>query len=183
MTVRVRIILSGQNTAYLMERGLGMLDRIKFIGNNYRSFRIGFEIPEDIVKISVYISMEGSGPMLTASSPLKTGRLCSGRTLLDRYYPCQQRHRCVTPLSAGSYGIDLTDVMAFGVKRIITTYPCWISWDVYGWCGGAFRKNTRIARRARRHLREITKRILLSHVRMMRFRRYSATSLLPSVSW
>ena len=30
------IMLSGQNTAYLMERGLGMLDRIKFIGNNYQ---------------------------------------------------------------------------------------------------------------------------------------------------
>ncbi len=34
------IMLSGQNTAYLMERGLGMLDRIKFIGNNYQVIHI-----------------------------------------------------------------------------------------------------------------------------------------------
>ena len=30
------VMLSGQNCAYLMERGLGMLDRIRFIGNRYK---------------------------------------------------------------------------------------------------------------------------------------------------
>lgn len=30
------VMLSGQNCAYMMERGLGMLDRIKFIGNRYQ---------------------------------------------------------------------------------------------------------------------------------------------------
>ena len=49
------IMLSGQNTAYLMERGLGMLDRIKFIGNNYQVIQDPSEIPEDIVKVSVYL--------------------------------------------------------------------------------------------------------------------------------
>ena len=33
---RGEVMLSGQNCAYLMERGLGMLDRIRFIGNRYR---------------------------------------------------------------------------------------------------------------------------------------------------
>ena len=47
------VMLSGQNTAYLMERGLGMLDRIKFIGNNYQVIQDPSEIPEDIVKVSV----------------------------------------------------------------------------------------------------------------------------------
>ena len=49
------VMLSGQNTAYLMERGLGMLDRIKFIGNNYQVIQNPSEIPEDIVKVSVYL--------------------------------------------------------------------------------------------------------------------------------
>ena len=49
------VMLSGQNTAYLMERGLGMLDRIKFIGNNYQVIQDPSEIPEDIVKVSVYL--------------------------------------------------------------------------------------------------------------------------------
>ena len=31
------VMLSGQNCAYLMERGLGMLDRIQFIGNRYKA--------------------------------------------------------------------------------------------------------------------------------------------------
>ena len=32
-------MLSGQNCAYLMERGLGMLNRIKFIGNRYKQVK------------------------------------------------------------------------------------------------------------------------------------------------
>lgn len=49
------VMLSGQNTAYLMERGLGMLDRIRFIGNHYQVIHDPSEIPEDIVKVSVYL--------------------------------------------------------------------------------------------------------------------------------
>lgn len=49
------VMMSGENTVYLMERGRGMLDRIKFIGNNYRIVHDPAEIPEDIVKVSVYI--------------------------------------------------------------------------------------------------------------------------------
>lgn len=49
------VMLSGQNCAYLMERGLGMLDRVKFIGNRYKIIHDPSEVPEDIVKVSVYL--------------------------------------------------------------------------------------------------------------------------------
>ena len=49
------VMLSGQNTSYLMERSLGMVDRIKFIGNNYTRITDPAQIPEDIVKVSVYL--------------------------------------------------------------------------------------------------------------------------------
>ena len=42
------VMLSGQNCAYLMERGLGMLDRIQFIGNRYKVISDPSEIPEEI---------------------------------------------------------------------------------------------------------------------------------------
>ena len=48
-------IFSGQNTAYLMERGLGMLKRIQFIGNNYQIIHDPSEVPEEITKVSVYL--------------------------------------------------------------------------------------------------------------------------------
>ena len=49
------VMLSGENTSYLMERGLGMTDRIRFIGNHYCSIQDPAQIPEDIVKVSVYL--------------------------------------------------------------------------------------------------------------------------------
>ena len=52
---RGEVMLSGQNCAYLMERGLGMLDRIKFIGNRYQIIHDPAEVPEEIVKTSVYL--------------------------------------------------------------------------------------------------------------------------------
>ena len=100
------VMLSGQNTAYLMERGLGMLDRIKFIGNNYQVIQDPSEIPEDIVKVSVYLH-EGVA------------------AYADRFVPRWEQANCAV---AGPYWIDttlankgigvqsiyLTDVMAFG---------------------------------------------------------------------
>ena len=47
--------LSGQNTAYLMERGLGMLQRVQFVGNHYQIIYRPAEVPEDITKVSVYL--------------------------------------------------------------------------------------------------------------------------------
>ena len=49
------VMLSGQCCSYLMERGLGMLDRIQFIGNKYKIISDPAEVPEDIVKVSVYL--------------------------------------------------------------------------------------------------------------------------------
>ena len=49
------VMLSGQNTAYLMERGMGMLQRIQFIGNNYQIIHDPSEVPEEITKVSVYL--------------------------------------------------------------------------------------------------------------------------------
>ena len=49
------VMLSGRNTAYLMERGLGMLKRIQFIGNNYQIIHDPSEVPEEITKVSVYL--------------------------------------------------------------------------------------------------------------------------------
>ena len=49
------VMLSGQCCGYLMSRGLGMADRVKFIGNKYKFIHDPAEIPEDIVKVSVYL--------------------------------------------------------------------------------------------------------------------------------
>ena len=52
---RGEVMLSGENMAYLMDRGLGMLDRVRQIGNRYTFIRSPAEVPEDIVKVSVYL--------------------------------------------------------------------------------------------------------------------------------
>ena len=62
------VMLSGQNCAYLMERGLGMLHRIQEIGNRYQIIRDPSEVPEDIVKVSVYLH-EGVENTPTVSCP------------------------------------------------------------------------------------------------------------------
>ena len=55
------VMLSGENTSYLMSRGRGMVERIAFIGNNYTLIDDPARIPEEIVKVSVYID-EGVNP-------------------------------------------------------------------------------------------------------------------------
>lgn len=52
---RGEVMLSGENTSYLMERGLGMHNRIHQIGNNHAVITDPAQIPEDIVKVSVYL--------------------------------------------------------------------------------------------------------------------------------
>ena len=83
---RGEVMLSGQNCAYLMERGLGMLDRIRFIGNRYRVISHPAEVPEDIVKVSVYL-YEGVG------------------AYTERFVPRWQNANCAV---AGPYWIDTT---------------------------------------------------------------------------
>lgn len=80
------VMLSGQNCAYLMERGLGMLDRIRFIGNQYKIIRSPSDVPEEIVKVSVYLH-EGV------------------EKYADRFVPRWQEANCAV---AGPYWIDTT---------------------------------------------------------------------------
>lgn len=80
------VMLSGQNCAYLMERGLGMLDRVQFIGNRYKIIHDPADVPEDIVKVSVYLH-EGVG------------------AYVDRFVPRWQQANCAV---AGPYWIDTT---------------------------------------------------------------------------
>lgn len=80
------VMLSGQNCAYLMERGLGMLERIRFIGNQYKIIRNPSDVPEEIVKVSVYLH-EGV------------------EKYADRFVPRWQEANCAV---AGPYWIDTT---------------------------------------------------------------------------
>ena len=80
------VMLSGQNCAYLMERGLGMLDRIQFIGNRYKVISDPSESPEEIGKGSGYLH-EGV------------------EKYADRFVPRWQQANCAV---AGPYWIDTT---------------------------------------------------------------------------
>jgi len=112
------VMLSGQNTAYLMERGLGMLDRIKFIGNNYQVIQDPSEIPEDIVKVSVYLH---EGVAAYADRFVPRWEQAQWRDLTGSIPPLPTK-ASVSPLSAGS--LVLTLQMSWHSVTIITTYPC-----------------------------------------------------------
>ncbi len=90
---RGEVMLSGQNTAYLMERGLGMLQRVQFVGNHYQIIHSPAEVPEDITKVSVYLH-EGVENYVERFVPRwKQAKLRRGGAVLDRYHLCQQGHR------------------------------------------------------------------------------------------
>ena len=80
------VMLSGQNTAYLMERGLGMLQRVQFVGNHYQIIHSPAEVPEDITKVSVYLH-EGV------------------ENYVERFVPRWKQANCAV---AGPYWIDTT---------------------------------------------------------------------------
>lgn len=80
------VMLSGQNCAYLLERGLGMLDRVRFIGNRYKIIGDPAEVPEEIVKVSIYLH-DGVEPYA------------------DRFVPRWKEANCAV---AGPYWIDTT---------------------------------------------------------------------------
>ena len=103
------VMLSGQNCAYLMERGLGMLDRIQFIGNRYKVISDPSEIPEEIVKVSVYLH-EGV------------------EKYADRFVPRWQQANCAV---AGPYWIDTTTAnKGVGVE---CSAACWASPMTRSW--------------------------------------------------
>ncbi len=55
------VMLSGENMSYLMSRGLGMAERIGAIGSRHTFITDPADIPEDILKVSLYIG-DGVAP-------------------------------------------------------------------------------------------------------------------------
>ncbi len=106
------VMLSGENTSYLMHRGLGMLDRVRFIGNHYRFISDPAEIPEEIVKVSVYLH-EGVGAYVDRFVPRWAEANCAvaGPYWIDT--TMANKGTGVRTLCA-ALGIDPAQVMAFG---------------------------------------------------------------------
>lgn len=104
--------LSGQNTGYLMHRGLGMLDRILFTGNNYRIITDPAEIPEEIVKVSVYLHdgveryVDRFVPRWAQVNAAVAGPYWIDTTLANKGTGVRALCKAL--------GIDPADVMAFG---------------------------------------------------------------------
>ena len=106
------VMLSGENMSYLMERGHGVVDRIKFIGNNYTVITDPAQIPEDIVKVSVYL-MDGVEPFVERFVPKWQQANCAvagpkwiDTTVANKGIGVQSICRVLD--------IDPADVMAFG---------------------------------------------------------------------
>ena len=106
------VMLSGQNTAYLMERGLGMLKRIQFIGNRYQIIHDPSEVPEEITKVSVYLHegvesyTERFGPRWKEANCAVAGPYWIDTTFANKGIGVSSI--CKT------LDIDLADMMAFG---------------------------------------------------------------------
>ena len=94
------VMLSGQNTAYLMERGLGMLKRVQFVGNHYKIIHSPREVPEPITKVSVYLHQGVEG-------------------YVDRFVPRWKEANCAV---AGPLWIDTTFAnKGMGVRSVCRT--------------------------------------------------------------
>ena len=106
------VMLSGQNTAYLMERGLGMLKRVQFVGNHYKIIHSPREVPEPITKVSVYLHQGVEGyvdrfvPRWKEANCAVAGPLWIDTTFANKGMGV--RSVCQT------LGIGLEEVMAFG---------------------------------------------------------------------
>ena len=106
------VMLSGQNTAYLMERGLGMLKRVQFVGNHYKIIRNLREVPEPITKVSVYLHQGVEGyvdrfvPRWKEANCAVAGPLWIDTTFANKGMGVRSVCRTL--------GIELEEVMAFG---------------------------------------------------------------------
>ena len=106
------VMLSGENMSYLMERGLGVHDRIHQIGNNHTVITDPAQIPEDIVKVSVYLPggveeyVDRFVPKWTQANAAVAGPFWIDTTLANKGVGV--RSLCDV------LGIDPADVMAFG---------------------------------------------------------------------
>ncbi len=49
------VLLCGESTTYLMSRGHGIAERMEFAGNQFTFISHPCEVPEDIVKVSLYV--------------------------------------------------------------------------------------------------------------------------------
>lgn len=109
---RGEVMLSGENTSYLMERGLGMHHRIHEIGNNHTVITDPARIPEDIVKVSVYLPDGVEGfvdrfvPKWAGANAAVAGPYWIDTTLANKGVGV--RSLCDV------LGFDPADVMAFG---------------------------------------------------------------------
>ena len=106
------VMLSGQNTAYLMERGLGMLKRVQFVGNHYKIIHSPREVPEPITKVSVYLYQGVEGyvdrfvPRWKEANCAVAGPLWIDTTFANKGMGVRSVCRTL--------GIELEEVMAFG---------------------------------------------------------------------
>ena len=124
------VMLSGQNCAYLMERGLGMLDRVKFIGNRYKIIRDPSDVPEEIVKVSVYLHegvdgyVEGLCPAGKRPTAPWQGRTGSIRRWPTRAPVCRRSAVCwaLRPMRSWRSGTTTTTPLCW------TWSGCPISW-------------------------------------------------------
>ena len=92
------VMLSGQNCAYLMERGLGMLDRIQFIGNRYKVISDPSRFPRrsSRCRSTCMRAWKSTRTALCRAGSRPTAR---GRPVLDRHDHRQQgcRRRVALP--------------------------------------------------------------------------------------
>ena len=106
------VMLSGQCCAYLMERGKGMLHRIQDIGNIYKVIRDPAEVPEEIVKVSVYLHegvekyVDRFVPRWAEANAAVAGPYWIDTTLANKGTGVRQL--------CGLLGIDPGEVLAFG---------------------------------------------------------------------
>lgn len=121
---RGEVMLSGQNCAYLMERGLGMLGRIRFIGNRYKVIADPSEIPEEIVKTSVYLH-EGVEKYVDRFVPRwqQANAAVAGPFWMTR--PPPTRASAYSPFAACW---ALPPMRSWPLATTLTMYQCWTSW-------------------------------------------------------
>ena len=109
---RGEVMLSGENRSYLMERGLGMLHRIEEIGNRYTIIRDPADVPEEIVKVSVYLPggvaefADRFVPRWKEANAAIAGPYWIDTTLANKGVGVEKL--------CAALGIDTAEVMAFG---------------------------------------------------------------------
>jgi hydroxymethylpyrimidine pyrophosphatase-like HAD family hydrolase len=106
------VLISGEDLCYGMERGLGMADGMERVGNRYRRIHDPAEVPEDLLKVSVFLPrgvaryVSRFVPKWAAYHAAVAGACWIDTTLASKGSGI--RHLCTVT------GVDPADVMAFG---------------------------------------------------------------------